>query len=81
MSILDLTSKSQTEREDRAFIAHMEHFHKRWAPDDRYEASQFHSELDYIIRLVYREAQEPVFKQLNQLMMSLPIPSILASPK
>lgn len=59
-----LIERPQQEREIRIFEQRLEQFFKDWAPEDRYEASQFHSQLHSLVRSIYHDAQEPVFKQL-----------------
>lgn len=63
MSTID-HEKARQEIDDRVFVQQMEQFWKRWAPEDRYEAATFHAELSMLIRQTYRDAQEPLMKQL-----------------
>lgn len=70
------TANSKDERDRRIMEAMMEDFWKRWAPDDKYEAARFASELHSLIRQVYREAQEPAFKQLEAIIRAMPIPGL-----
>jgi hypothetical protein len=58
----------------RIFELLMEQFWKNWAPDDRYEAARFSSELHALVRQIYRDAQEPAFKQLEIIMRAMPSP-------
>ena len=69
-----LIERPQQERELRIFEQRLEQFFKDWAPEDRYEASQFHSQLHTLMRSTYHDAQEPVFKQLSALISALPNP-------
>jgi hypothetical protein len=64
---------AQKERDARILELRMEKFCKDWAPDDRYEASRFHSELLSIVRQIYAEAQAPLLKYLNAVVAAMPL--------
>lgn len=49
------------------------HFAKRWEPERTYERRQFHDELLYLIHLVYREAQQPMVKQMAEMINRVPL--------
>ena len=74
------TVQVKDERDRRVMEAMMEDFWKRWAPDDKYEVSRFGTELHMLVRQIYREAQEPAFKQLEAIIRALPIAPFLADP-
>lgn len=63
-------------RDARIMEAMLENFYKAWAPEDKYEAQQFAVELHMLFRQIYREAQEPCFKQLNAIISALPFPIV-----
>ena len=75
-------SKELQAKEDRIFVMQMEQFWKRWAPDDKYEASQFHAELSMLVRQTVREAQEPLLDQISKMAGAFPLfPQILSGNK
>lgn len=48
-------------------------FAKRWQPFGRYEREEFHRELLELIHLIYREAQYPMVKQIEDMINRMPI--------
>ena len=72
MTALAEMEKHQVERDARIFELQMEQFWKNWAPDDKYEAARFNAELSLLVRQIYREAQEPLHKQMTAMLSLLP---------
>lgn len=70
----------QDAKDERILFHHMESFWKRWAPEDRREAGEFHAELHNIVRHVYREAQAPLLKQLNAIIGAMPMFPLVVPP-
>jgi hypothetical protein len=60
------------ERQKQAFEYQIESFLNSWAPADRYERSQFESQLHSLVRQIYADAQEPVFNELHRIIALLP---------
>lgn len=81
MSIADQTAFAQHAREARIFELQMEQFWKNWAPDDKYEAARFQAELSSLVRQIYREAQDPLLKQMMALMATMPTLPIVPSAR
>jgi uncharacterized protein (DUF2267 family) len=73
MSLETATAQLKEERERRILEAMMEDFYKRWLPEERCDQARFGTELHMLVRQIYREAQEPAFKQLEVLMRSMPL--------
>ena len=65
------------EHDRKQFEYQMEDFIKRWAPDDRYERSQFDAQLISLVRQIYADAQQPVLDQLGKVAMFSPLPPII----
>jgi hypothetical protein len=81
MSTIEIeNAKVKDERDRLIFEQMMEQFWRRYAPDDKHEASRFAADLHSLVRQIYREAQEPAFKQLDTLIRALPIAPFLADP-
>jgi hypothetical protein len=59
------------------FEYQIESFLNQWKPQDRYEASQFESQLISLIRQVYTDAQEPIMAHFTKVVMALPVMPIL----
>ena len=57
----------------RDFEYQMESFLNQWKPTDRFEASQFEAQLFSLVRQIYADAQAPILKQFDHLIMSMPI--------
>lgn len=71
-----LESAMQRDRESlnrRMFEQMAEQFFRKWAPADKSDASEFNAEFYSLVRQIYMDAQEPVFKQLNALISSMPV--------
>lgn len=62
----DMIEHEET-RAKRVFELSMEAFLRAWAPSDSYERSQFEAQLFSLVRQIYRDAQEPVLKQLGEI--------------
>lgn len=72
----DQLKRDDAERQQQMFMYMVESFVKRWAPEDKYAAAEFHAEFHSLVRQIYRDAQEPVLKHLTELcgsMLTLPI--------
>jgi hypothetical protein len=81
MSTLELENAKVKDERDRLIFEQMtEQFWQRYAPEDKYEASRFAADLHSLVRQIYREAQEPAFKQLEAIIRALPIAPFLADP-
>jgi hypothetical protein len=65
-----ISPQIDAERKRHYYLIMMESFAKRWAPDDPYDACQFHAELDTIIRQVYEDAAEPWRSHLERVCVS-----------
>jgi hypothetical protein len=59
-------------RDDRIFVQCIEHFIRAWGPEDLYDRSEFEAQLHGIVRQIYRDAQEPLLKQLTTMVLALP---------
>lgn len=57
----------------RMFEQMAEQFFKKWSPQDRYDASEFNAEFYSLVRQIYADAQEPVFKQLHSFISAMPV--------
>lgn len=66
--------QSSQERQRRVFELQIESFLNQWAPDDRYERSQFESQFHSLVRQIYMEAQQPLLDQINKIAMAIPFP-------
>ena len=78
-SVLD---QERDAKNERMLELYMEQFWKRWAPDDKYEAAQFHAELHSLVRQIYRDAQEPLIKQWTAVIAAMPLfPTTTVIPK
>jgi hypothetical protein len=67
-------------REEFALSKHIESFFKDYAPHDRGEAAQFHSDLHMLVRHIYADAQKPILAQWTAMMGALP-PVIFTTEK
>lgn len=72
--IKDNWAERDKELRRRQFEAMAEDFIQRWAPQDRYEASQFSAQLFGIIRMVAIEMSEASGKQFSDLIRAMPMP-------
>lgn len=66
--------KDQEARQRMIFECMVEAFLNRWAPRDRYEQSQFESQLISLTRQIYHDAQESWGKRFSDLIMAMPMP-------
>jgi|HubBroStandDraft_4_1064222.scaffolds.fasta_scaffold00027_56 hypothetical protein len=72
-------AKRKDEIDRRIMDAMVEDFYKRWCPGGA-DDSRFATDLHMLVRQIYREAQEPAFKQLEIFIRALPIVPFLADP-
>lgn len=54
-----------------------EWFFRKYAPQDAYEASQFHADLFTLLDRVRVDAQEPLIKRMADAMALVPPPTII----
>lgn len=77
------TEVSRAERQEtlqRAMFEDMiEHFIKKWKPEDQHDRYRFEAELFSIIRQLYVDAQKPALEQLTKLVSAMPF--ITMAPK
>jgi hypothetical protein len=77
-----LETQMRKDREAALFKVRMEHFSKTWAPIDRDAAAHFHAELFALVRQIYADAQEPLFKHVMQLTATMPtMPAFYPQPE
>lgn len=66
--------KRREDLDRRMFEQMAESFFKKWSPQgDNYQIARFHAEFYSLVRQIYRDAQEPVLKQMTQVMSAMPM--------
>ena len=73
-AVAAMSEQDKQDRERRLFEYMIEAFVQAWAPQDRYERSQFDTQLHSLVRQIYADAQQPVLEQLGKIGMYSPLP-------
>lgn len=74
---VEIMKKDEEDRRLMILADAQERFVARWEPRDGRESDEFRRELNYLIHLTYREAQEPLTKQLTDFAMRMPMPFVV----
>lgn len=77
MKSMDKLVEQEQEAMDRHRLDSMiRRFAKNWAPEDRDDRTEFETDLFSLVRQIYRDAQEPLVKQMAAAMALVPFPPL-----
>ena len=81
MNAVEMMKQDDEDRRLRIIAITQERFIKNWQPDDERMSEEFQRDFNYLIHLIYREAREPLTKQLTDIMMRLPMAHFISGQK
>ena len=77
-----LLSENRDELDNYILNQRMEHFIKKYAPKDAYDASQFHVALHELMRATFAEASKPYERTMSAMMKNMaPLTMMPFTPK
>ena len=81
MNAVEMMKQDEEDRRLHIIALTQERFIKNWQPDDDRMSQEFHRDFNYLLHLIYREAREPLTKQLTDIMMRMPMPHFIPERK